>query len=269
MPLNIYPQLDNAFIMKNIIISLNSATDRRKHIKKEFNAHNVNFEFFDALTPDIAKLYTKKLPIKLENCDLTGGELACMMSHVSIWKKMIDENIPYLAIFEDDVYLGKDAEYLLSTIDWIKPTWNIIKIEAFTKKIFLSADVTPIALTKRHLAPLKGENLGTAGYILSLQGAHMYLEYLAQHKLIPLDELMFDHFITYGAEPVYQMLPALCIQEMLLNKEAPTLPSALVKDRKNRMHSGKKSGLDKLKRETSRVIFQAKKSLFAKDLTFE
>ena len=255
--------------MKSIVISLKSAIDRRQHITREFQNHHVDFEFFDALTPDMATLYAKKLPIKIEDSDLTGGELACMMSHVAIWQKMIDESIPYLTIFEDDVYLGEDAEYLLNSSDWIKPEWNIVKIEAFTKKVFLSPDIAPIDSTNRCIAQLKGENLGTAGYILTLKGAQKYLEYLAQHKLRPLDELMFDDFIAYGSEPVYQMLPALCIQEMLLNKDAPSLPSALLKDRKDRMHSEMKSSLYKLKRETSRVILQAKKTLFAKELTFK
>lgn len=255
--------------MESIVISLKSAVDRRQHITQEFQRHHVGFEFFDALTPDIATLYVKNLPIKFEDSDLTGGELACMMSHVSVWQKMVDKNIPYLAIFEDDVYLGKGAEYLLNSSAWVKPEWNIIKIEAFTKKVFLSADITPIDSTNRYIAQLKAENLGTAGYILTLQGAQKYLEYITQHKLRPLDELMFDEFITCGSEPVYQMIPTLCIQEMLLNKDAPALPSALVKDRKERMQSEKKSSLYKLRRETSRLILQAKKTLFAKELTFE
>ena len=99
--------------MKNTVISLTAAIDRREHIKTEFNKHNINFEFFDALTPSVAEAYAKKLCTNFESSNLSGGELACMMSHVSIWQKMIDESIPYLAIFEDDVYLGEDAEYLL------------------------------------------------------------------------------------------------------------------------------------------------------------
>ena len=255
--------------MKSIVISLKSAIDRRQHITQEFQNHHIDFEFFDALKPDIAASYAKNLPINLKNSSLTGGELACMMSHVSVWQKMIDEQIPYLAIFEDDVYLGEDAEFLLNSSDWINPEWHIVKIEAFTKKVFVSSNMYPIESTNRYITQLKGENLGTAGYILSLQGAQKYLDYLAHHQLRPLDELMFDDFIACGSEPVYQMMPALCIQEMLLNKETPALPSALIKERKDRMHSEKKTGLYKVKRETSRLMRQAKKTLFAKELIFK
>lgn len=255
--------------MKRLVISLQSAEDRRSHITQEFQKHTIDFDFFDALTPSLAKQYAQSLAIDVDSCSLTSGELACMMSHIAIWKKMIDENIPHLTIFEDDIYLGCDAHSLLTATDWIKPQWNIIKIEAFTKKIFLCSDTTFIGSNQRCITRLKGENLGTAGYILSLQGAKIYLDYIKTSTLRPLDELIFDDFITRCIEPVYQMLPALCIQEMLLNKEHPILPSALMHERKDRMHSEKKSGLSKLKRETNRVVLQTKKSLFAKELVFK
>ena len=255
--------------MKNIVISLTSAVDRRQHINSEFDKHHVNFEFFDALTPDIARTYAQTLPIDLESCTLTSGELACFMSHVSVWQMMIKNNTPYLGIFEDDIYLGEDAEYLLNTSGWMIPDWNIIKTEAFSEKVFISSDISKIAEHKRHIAQLQGKNLGTAGYILSLQGARTYLDYISKNKLLPLDEMMFDDFIKHGIEPVYQMVPALCIQEMMLNKNNPALPSALVKDRKDRMKSEKKTALFKAKREINRLGLKLKKSMFAKEIAFK
>ncbi|SNT69961.1 glycosyltransferase family 25 protein [Psychrobacter sp. LV10R520-6] len=257
--------------MQNIVISLKSAQDRRRHIKSEFQKHNVAFSFFDALTPDLAK--ARALDIKINNNEqvLSGGEFACMMSHVSIWQKMIDENIPYLTIFEDDIYLGEDAEYLLNTFDWIEPEWNIIKIEAFSKKAFLSADTHEIIANKRYISELKRKNLGAAGYILSLHGAKVYLDYILNSNLLPVDELMFNTFISEKTEPVYQMTPALCIQEMVLNKTKSglLLPSSLEVNRRNRMKLEKKGGLMKVRKEAIRLVSQAKDALFAKETPFK
>ena len=155
----------------------------------------------------MAHTYAQNLPINLENIALTGGELACFMSHASVWQQMIDQNIPYLAIFEDDIYLGEDAEALLTTTSWIKPDWHIIKTEAFSEKVFFAPPLLEIVSSRRRIAQLKGKNLGSAGYILSLRGAQVYLDYISKNKLLRLDELMFDHFIKHGAEPVYQMTP--------------------------------------------------------------
>lgn len=38
--------------MRNFVISLSSATLRRAHISSEFAKEKVDFEFFDAITPE-------------------------------------------------------------------------------------------------------------------------------------------------------------------------------------------------------------------------
>ena len=181
--------------MKCVIISLNTATARREHIQKEFGKQNIDFEFFNALTPDLAKPFAGRMSLQVHEDFLTSGELACFMSHVSIWQKMVDEQIPHLAVFEDDVYLGERAHLLLNTAEWIKGDWDIIKTESFADKVFLNGPKTDIADGARHIVQLTGKNLGTAGYILSLQGAEKYLQYVRKFQLIPLDQVMFDEFI--------------------------------------------------------------------------
>ncbi|GAF52290.1 glycosyltransferase family 25 protein [Psychrobacter sp. JCM 18900] len=255
--------------MRKFVISLASATDRRKHIESEFGKHNVNYEFFDALTPDVAKPYAERLSLDLASASLTLGEIACMMSHVAIWEKIIKENLAYATIFEDDIYLGDDAEPLLNCDKWIKFDWQIVKIEAFAKKTYLSKDTHAVLGGKRYVTELKGKNLGTAGYILSLQGAKVYLDYIKNNNLLPLDSLMFDNFIISGSEAVQQLVPALCIQEMLLHKNNPSLPSALLTDRKDRMKLEKQKGFAKVHKEARRLVTQAKKALFAKEVPFK
>lgn len=257
--------------MKNIVISLTAATDRRAHIKKEFNKHNVNFEFFDALTPDLAKSYLKQTSVIIEDTELTGGELACCLSHISIWQRMVDQSIPYAAIFEDDVYLGDDAEHLLTTSKWIDPSWHIIKIETVNDSIFLSTHSHEILNGKRHIKQLEGTHLGAGGYILSLHGAQLYLDYISQNKLLPIDEILFDTFISDNIEPVYQMIPALCIQEIILmaDENNLSLPGTLVAERQNKVSSKRKPFGYKLKREAKRLSIQFKKAVFAKDIPFK
>lgn len=258
-------------MIKNLVISLKSATERRQHIEDEFGKHNVTFEFFDALTPETVKEHASTLSLNLNAARLTAGELACMASHVSAWQKMIDKNITYMAIFEDDIYLGEDAESLLSSTEWIKPDWNIIKIEAFAKKALLSNTRYDILSDKRQIVPLKGKNLGAAGYILSAKGAKLLLDYIANRKLQPIDEIIFDIFISQQSELVYQMLPALCVQEMILKERQSelSLPSSLESERRDRMRLEKKKGFSKIQRETDRLILQAKEALFAKEIAFK
>ncbi|WOE31277.1 MULTISPECIES: glycosyltransferase family 25 protein [unclassified Acinetobacter] len=255
--------------MQNYVISLTSADQRRQHIEHEFNKHSIDFKFFDALTPQDAKPLAEKMQLDIHSERITGGELACFMSHVSLWQKMLDENIPYMAIFEDDIFLGENSNQFLSSSDWLKEDWAIVKLEAFSNKILLGK-TEQIVNTSREIAVLKCKNLGTAGYILSQKGAAAYLELIKNYELIPLDEMMFEFYLNHGSLNIYQMLPALCIQEMMLFPEKKlALPSDLLQERKLRMKKFKKKGLTKFKAEISRIIKQVKLLCAGKILEFK
>ncbi|WP_163122618.1 glycosyltransferase family 25 protein [Acinetobacter portensis] len=251
------------------VISLATAIERRKHIQNEFEKQKISFDFFDALTPNLALPLAEKMALNL-HCDrIAKGELACFMSHVSLWKKMVDENIPYLAIFEDDIFLGENSSEFLSSSDWIEKDWHIVKTEAFAHKI-VADQLKKIKSTSREIASLKSRNLGTAGYILSLEGAKSYLKYVGSNEIIPLDEMMFDHYIKSNNLNVYQLFPALCIQEMMLFPEKKaSLPSDLLIERKARMRKFKKKGFAKLKLESLRILNQIELILFGKVSEFK
>lgn len=256
--------------MQSYVISLETENKRRAHISNEFAKQNVKFNFFDALTPENAILFAKSLNIN-EQQNLAPGELACFMSHVSLWKKIQDENIPYMAIFEDDIFLGRNANQLLAEDDWIKSDWNLIKLEAFAPKIFLGKLLKKLVVSEREVYELKGKNLGTAGYILSTFGARTLLEYIQSVDDLPaLDHLMFEDVIKNRIIKVNQVQPALCIQEMILFpvKSSQNFESKLVVERKKRMRMQKKKGMAKVKVELKRIIKQLMIMLFAKKSFF-
>lgn len=84
-------------MLKNFVISMTSAEQRREHIRREFGNHNIPFEFFDAITPGatLDNAIAQFVP-NLSNVDhLSNGEKACFMSHVLLWHKCIEDNLPY------------------------------------------------------------------------------------------------------------------------------------------------------------------------------
>ncbi|MDY6536257.1 glycosyltransferase family 25 protein, partial [Acinetobacter faecalis] len=58
------------------VISLASAIERRKHIQNEFGKQALNFNFFDALTPNIAVPLAEKMTLNVQEERITKGELA-------------------------------------------------------------------------------------------------------------------------------------------------------------------------------------------------
>lgn len=68
---------------KNYVISLTTASDRRKHIQNEFDKQNISFEFFDAITPNQIDEYCIKFDLTINKTNkLSDAEKACLLSHV-------------------------------------------------------------------------------------------------------------------------------------------------------------------------------------------
>jgi glycosyl transferase, family 25 len=251
------------------VISLTTALKRREHIQSEFGKQEIEFNFFDALTPDKAGILAFDLGLSYVENRLTAGELACFMSHVALWKKMLDENIPFMAIFEDDVYLGENADLILNSSSWIAEDVEIIKLEAFSPKVIVGQKID-VNNTNRTIASLQHKNLGTAGYLISKKAAQTYYNFVKDNPLIPLDEMMFEMFLKLKVMPIYQLIPAICIQEMNLYPDRKqSLPSDLTLERKLRMKQFKKKGLAKIKVELIRILIQIKFKFFAIDSSFK
>jgi glycosyl transferase family 25 len=259
--------------MEVFVISLSTASQRRQHINQEFAKKNLDFTFFDALTPEPAGEFANQLGLRVDDTLLTKGEIACFMSHVFLWNKMINENIPHMAIFEDDIYLGENVKAFLTDNSWIDSNWHLIKIEEFTNKVALGQKVKMFdGEPNRALFELKSKNLGTAGYILSLHGAKQLISYIqALDKLIALDHLMFEKLIQDKILSVLQMKPALCIQDVTLysTKDSVKFASHLYKERQVRMKYNKKTGLDKILLELSRIFQQIRNFILFKTVGFK
>lgn len=121
--------------MKNFVISLSTAHNRREHIINEFGQYNIAFDFFDAVMPSNLAFISKNLNINLENSNLTENEKSCFMSHFSLWVKAVEQKIDYIAIFEDDIYLSDSAEVFLNHNEWLNV--DVLKIEKTVQNVLM------------------------------------------------------------------------------------------------------------------------------------
>jgi glycosyl transferase family 25 len=249
--------------MNNYVISLSSADVRRKHIHQEFSGQDITFKFFDAVEPPKNIEVAQFLSVRINNTELTAGEISCLLSHLSLWKKAIDENLDYIAIFEDDIYLGDRANEFLTDRNWVKNCENIIKLEAFAKKAEFSFKVHSRYKKDRKLYRLNGIHLGCAGYILSNNACKSLLKAAQNYeKMIAVDHILFEEYINNGEYAVYQLNPALCIQSDILKSECMVFESGLEKERRKRFnikHVDIKKKLTfkgKMAREFFRVVSQ-------------
>lgn len=246
--------------MKNYVISLTTATDRRTHIINEFGRQNVPFVFFDAIIPTQVNALAEKFNVNITDANLTSGELACLFSHICLWQQAIDENLDYIVIFEDDVYLGENADQFLTQSDWIPTQCNIIKLEMFEQYIKMAYH--PIMqYQNRCLRQLKQIHLGAAGYILSQQMCIDLMQFIRHYPqgIVASDHILFEDYL-YEKQAIYQLVPALCVQsDRVTHKTNPILHSVLEPTRRERINKSitKPSIPKKIIREFKRLFHDA------------
>ena len=238
---------------KNFVISIPTADKRRNHIIQQFGQKKIPFEFFDAFIP--SERLNDHLQRYLPNVDatprLTMGEKGCLMSHFMLWKKCVDDDLDYITLFEDDILLGENAEQFLAEDEWLKVRFNfqeifVLRLETFLMPVKIEKQQGILPFQQREIDILKSKHFGTAGYVIS-HGAAKYLlevfEKFSSEEIKPIDEIMFNQLIDISGYQVYQLNPAICVQELQLNQENSVLESGLQKERKKNTVSHTKKTL--------------------------
>ena len=238
---------------KNFVISIPTADKRRNHIIQQFGQKKIPFEFFDAFIP--SERLNEHLQRYLPNVDatprLTMGEKGCLMSHFMLWKKCVDDDLDYVTLFEDDILLGEYVEQFLAEDEWLKVRFNfqeifVLRLETFLMPVKIEKQQGILPFQQREIDILKSKHFGTAGYVIS-HGAAKYLievfEKFSSEEIKPIDEIMFNQLIDISGYQVYQLNPAICVQELQLNQENSVLESGLQKERKKNTVSHTKKTL--------------------------
>ncbi len=92
------------------VISLKRSTARQAYLQAQLASLGCSFEFVEAvdwqtLSARDLQMYSPKKTIENYGRELVLCEIACAMSHLNIYKKMIEEDIDEAVILEDDVFI--------------------------------------------------------------------------------------------------------------------------------------------------------------------
>ena len=105
-------QLYNHKIYKTYLVNLKRRPDRLEKFLEKYplpdKQNIVMIEASDGKTPTENKYETNTYKDIQEKSRLAPGEIGCFLSHLHIWKKIINDNLPYALIFEDDTYFCDD-----------------------------------------------------------------------------------------------------------------------------------------------------------------
>ena len=132
--------------IKIFIINLRNEVDRRKHIVNELKKLNLEFEIFFAkkgseLTKKEITLYSKKEAFKNENRDLSLDEISCALSHIKIYKKIIESKYRLSLILEDDVVINKNLLNIFKNLNKFPKNWELINFYTDARKKVISRKI--------------------------------------------------------------------------------------------------------------------------------
>lgn len=205
--------------MRIFVINLSRDIDRKVHMEKQLYGFGLKADFVEATDgrnlseEEIQKIYNKEKSLMYLQEPLRKSEVGCAHSHAKIYKKMIEEHIPYALVLEDDIVLDRrvlqvitsdfitasNAEWLQLNYpdvglpflgNWLRAAWTQAKrnvlslpysILKFPYIVFLTCiESMRESFSKEPTAARFARPLYLAGaYIVTLQGAK---------KLLPLCE---------------------------------------------------------------------------------
>lgn len=174
--------LDLSF--KTYIVSLKGQDMRRSFISNQLESLNIDYEFFNAINPsedsDWKKLYKSDIALESYGRHLSNGELGCNLSHHFIYQDIVNKNIKYSLILEDDALINNDLPDFINSILNSNLNWDVIILgySKVNKEEFKRIDImNPIG---RFLFKFKNYKIGkvcknytvgTVGYLISKEGA--------------------------------------------------------------------------------------------------
>jgi len=198
--------------IKSYVINLKRRADRLQKFQ-EICPYLVEIVYgFDGKNPHLENKKERTIFDRFSR--LAPGERGCWISHLRIWKKMIDQNIQTAMIFEDDALFDEEFVNIMEKI--IIPQDGILYIGGrFNKNFTMKPEYTfPVStyVCKSNFNNFfnKVHERTTHGYIIHLKVAKLFIEIFNNKE----NNQQLDHFMIQSLKgldiPVYSTIPLLC-----------------------------------------------------------
>ncbi len=184
---------------KNIpifIINLKKDIDKKKHMEVLCKQYNLQCHFTEAVLGKelseeaLSKIYNKGKRLGRE---LIKGEIGCALSHINIYKHMVEQNIEKAVVFEDDIRIEGDLHSIITAIDKLPDDWELLLLgyhsgperdRSIKASLRPRRKITDDYTVVRLIETAKGAH----GYLINLRGAKRLM------KQLSLIQKPIDHY---------------------------------------------------------------------------
>ncbi|KAI0564790.1 Glycosyltransferase 25 [Gracilaria domingensis] len=173
------------------VIGMRQCEQRWNHIRAWARQENINVTSFYATRFDEINLHKPPIPILgvPENETISGGQVACTVSHIRVWRDAFRKNYSHIVVMEDDVQLTSSLVRRLPQIMLDAHLGSSERDDMHWHFIYLRIHPTANApFRERWFGTLaKAEpGWGSAAYMLSQHGIRFLLTRITSYTF-PLD----------------------------------------------------------------------------------
>ena len=203
------------------LINLDRSPERLAFMMQQLGAIGLAAERISAIDGakvDLAPYADSKLKV---------GEIGCFLSHRAAWETLLATDDQNALVLEDDIRLGKKLPNFLKNLAADRSEIDVLKLDSSGRKVGLDPRF-PVRFGPLSAFRLCGEHTGTAGYVISRQGAERLLE-ASKTFHQPVDIFLFGEAAMADRKwNVWQMVPAVLAQEKRFGSaEAKGLQSSI------------------------------------------
>ncbi|HEJ9413162.1 glycosyltransferase family 25 protein [Proteus mirabilis] len=163
--------------MKIYIVNLEKDIERKASIKAQLDALNLDYQFISAVYGKaLSQEEIAQLSPDFEKTSLTLPELGCALSHINIYKEIVENNISIALILEDDIKINSD---LIELLEYISKYNNPNKAEVIILgKVNEYIDSFKKRINKKYSIAKAIDSSGTYCYCVNHLAAKKLLEFL-------------------------------------------------------------------------------------------
>lgn len=167
------------------VASLPSEVERREFVTKQFQQYGLEPEFIDAVDmrqADEHEVAAYQVVMKEKGLrEIRATEIGCALTHLKIAQEVINRNLDFALIAEDDVVFLSDPKVMLDAMPEIEQQSKIDValmgyVKVYPENLSDYYKVLPIKIEARFAnhqvgRPWNQKQCGTVAYILTLRGA--------------------------------------------------------------------------------------------------
>ena len=225
------------------VISLERAVERREYMRNliadlGFNATIISAVDGKKLRPEQRARYNSERARRIYGCEMSDNEIACYLSHLSIYSKMLEQRIDTALVLEDDISCVADLKPVVEEVLKLpKTSWQVVRLQSTKSSVSNPTKPRgvgePVArVGQREIFRLQTSVLGGCAYLIRLSAAGAMLA-RSEHIDMPIDQTL-DRYWENGIIP-YVLRPMPVWHEDIFESEIGQRGRAVEKTAKTKV----------------------------------